>query len=322
MAFTLRVLFNGLCAYVPNTEEERGMRVLLIDGRAPGVASNGKGHVSHIPAIRFNAADLDPDRRQPAFRYDYSSQDAEPRGAWFLNGDDLELRVDGKPLPDGPLKVRHEGTEEDFGLVPNVQQIYPESEGLEVREECLDNQITRLADIGLVGRMRLQGGRVGAFAGGKDRTYISSDEYTFTGVPTGHRQRMAACVYFETEVAGEAVEFHSRQRGHGPIFRPANGERLDILIENEPPMELMGSKPDEEDLEYDFELVYNIAKNRPQELRIPIPAAAAMARAKAASREAGILSRPLCPPIVYQPSREAASHGGYPPLVYRSSPLA
>ena len=305
MAFTLRILFNGLCAYVPNTEEERGMRVLLIDGRAPGVASNGKGHVSHIPAVRFNASDLDPDSRQPAYRYDYSSQDPEPRGAWLLNGDDLELRVDDKPLPDGPLKVQHGGTEEDFGLVPNVQQIYPESGGLEVRDECLDNNVKRLADVGLVGRIRLQGGRVGAFPGGPDRSYISADEYTFSGLTSGHRQRMAACVYFETEIEGDAVELYSRQRGHGPIFRPAAGGRLEILIENEPPMDLMGSKPDEDDLEYDFELVYNIAKNPPQELRIPIPAAAAVAKAEAASRQAGLASPLLCPPGVYNPEDAA-----------------
>lgn len=299
MAFTLRILFNGLCAYVPNTEEERGMRVLLIDGRAPGVASNGKGHVSHIPAIRFNVSDLDPDGRQPAWRYDYSSQDPEPRGAWLLNGDDLELRVDGQPLPEGPLEVRRE-TDEDFSQVPNVQQIYPESDGLEVRDECLDNNLKRLADVGLVGRIRLQGGRVGAFPGGPDRSYISADEYTFSGLSNGFRQRMAACVYFETEVEGDSIELYSRQRGHGPILRPSAGDRLEILIENEPPMDLMGSKPDEDDLEYDFELVYNVAKNPPREMRIPIPAAAAVAKAEAASRQASA-ENVFCPPSVYNP---------------------
>lgn len=39
--------------------------------------------------------------------------------------------------------------------------------------------IPRLGDVGLVGRLRLQAGVVGAYDG-QDRQYISADEFMFT----------------------------------------------------------------------------------------------------------------------------------------------
>lgn len=303
MAFTARVLFNGLCAFVPNTEESRGMRVLLIDGRAPGLAPNGKGHVSHVPAVRFRPADLDPDLKQPAFRYDYSSQDPEPRGAWMLAGDDLELRVDGEPLPPGPLRVRRDGTDLDFDGVPSMRDIYPDRGGLEVQDACLEGGLTRLSDAGLVGRIRLHGGEVGVYPGDDRRCFLSAEEYVFTGSPSTERHRLAACAYFDVEVAGETLEVHSRQRGHGPVFRPADGERLELMIENEPPMDLMGSKPDESSIDYDFELLYRVAKDLPPEPRLPMLAVAAVS---GASRAAGYPHGGAeCADIQYNDSEEA-----------------
>ena len=75
MSFTLRTLTMGLLAYVRNTEEHKGMRVLVSDGRAPGMASSGEAQVSHIPHVQFNVADLAQDHKQPAYRLCSSSED-------------------------------------------------------------------------------------------------------------------------------------------------------------------------------------------------------------------------------------------------------
>ena len=158
------ILFDGLCILVPNTEESKGMRVLMIDARAPGVASNGESQVSHIPSVRFNLADLVPGRRQPSYRVEYAGEESVPRGQWYLNGDDLEIRVGGEGLPDEPLTVLHSHPSRDFSLIPSMKAIYPDHGGVDVREECLDNNLKRLTDAGVGGPAAPQGrsrGRLG-----------------------------------------------------------------------------------------------------------------------------------------------------------------
>src|SRR6185295_7683205 len=309
MAFTLRILFDGLCVFVPNTEETKGVRVLMIDARAPGVASNGDGQVSHIPSLRFPLADLSPDAKQPSYRIEYSSQDPVPRGQWYLNGDDLQILANGKPLPDRLLTVLRRHPTQDFDLVPSMRVIYPETDGVSVRDECLSNDLVRLADAGLVGRLRLQAGTLGVWDGADGR-YVSSDEYMFTGNPTRHRQRIASRTFFETEIDASEVEIFSRQRGHGIVLRPADGERVEIVIENQPPMDLMSAKPEDPDVDWDFELNYLVAKDAPKPFRLPIRAAAAWARlqeaapAEAPSVAAGIREKP-CSGTHFSPSEEA-----------------
>jgi hypothetical protein len=324
MAFKLRIFFDGLCILVPNTEESRGMRVLMIDARAPGVASNGENQVSHIPSVRFNLPDLAPGRRQPSYRVEYAGEESVPRGQWYLNGDDLEIRVDGQGLPDEPLTVLRSHATRDFSLIPSMKAIYPEFGGVEVRDECLDDGLKRLTDAGLVGRLRLKAGILGAWDG-HDGRYISSDEYMFSGNPALHRQRLASRTFFETEVTGQEVEIFSRQRGHGLVLRPENGEIVELLFENQPPAGLMTAKPADPNADYDFELVYLIAKDPPYPLRIPVLAAAAWEAASAASSlgpsgEAAVSSRVICPGTSYNPNSEAApSNPRCPPAAYNPS---
>ncbi|MFL6262354.1 MAG: hypothetical protein ACJ76Y_21865 [Thermoanaerobaculia bacterium] len=321
MAFKLRILFDGLCILVPNTEESKGMRVLMIDARAPGVASNGENQVSHIPSVRFKLADLVPGRRQPSYRVEYAGEESVPRGQWYLNGDDLEIRVDGHGLPDEPLKVLHSHPTRDFSLIPSMKAIYPEYGGVDVREECLDNNLTRLTDAGLVGRLRLKAGAVGAWDG-HDGRFISSDEYMFSGNPARHRQRLSSRTFFEADIVGEEVEIFSRQRGHGLVLRPENGAELEILFENQPPAGLMTAKPADPNADYDFELVYLIAKNPPLPLRIPVLATAAWEASALSglSGEAGAYDRVICPGTSYNPNNEASvDNPKCPPVTYNSN---
>jgi hypothetical protein len=321
MSFKLRILFDGLCILVPNTEESKGMRVLMIDARAPGVASNGENQVSQIPSVRFNLTDLVPGRKQPSYRVEYAGEESVPRGQWYLNGDDLEIRVNGQGLPDEPLKVLHSHPTRDFSLIPSMKAIYPEYGGVDVREECLDNNLTRLTDAGLVGRLRLKAGVVGAWDG-HDGRFISSDEYMFSGNPARHRQRLASRTFFEADITGEEVEIFSRQRGHGLVLRPENGERIEILFENQPPAGLMTAKPADPNADYDFELVYLIAKNPPLPLRIPVLATAAWEASALSgpSGEAGAYDRVICPGSSYNPNSEAGLTGPKcPPGVYNPS---
>ncbi|MFL6262353.1 MAG: hypothetical protein ACJ76Y_21860 [Thermoanaerobaculia bacterium] len=324
MSFKLRILFDGLCILVPNTEESKGMRVLMIDARAPGVASNGENQVSHIPSVRFNLTDLVPGRKQPSYRVEYAGEESVPRGQWYLNGDDLEIRVNGQGLPDEPLKVLHSHPTRDFSLIPSMKAIYPEYGGVDVREECLDNNLMRLTDAGLVGRLRLKAGVVGAWDG-HDGRFISSDEYMFSGNPARHRQRLASRTFFEADIEGEEVEIFSRQRGHGLVLRPENDEKIEILFENQPPAGLMTAKPADPNADYDFELVYLIAKNPPLPLRIPVLATAAWEASAASalsgpSGEAG-LSGPKCPPAIYNQNSEAGVYDRLicPAVSYNSS---
>src|SRR5207245_4018246 len=58
-------------------------------------------------------------------------------------------------------------------------------------------RITRLGDVGLVGRLRLQAGVVGAYDG-QDRQYISADEFMFTQdleEETHHETGALSCFY-------------------------------------------------------------------------------------------------------------------------------
>jgi hypothetical protein len=86
-----------------------------------------------------------------------------------------------------------------------------------------------------VGRLRLQAGVVGAYDG-QDGQYISADEFMFTHSPSRRRQQLASCVVFETTIDAPTVELYSRQWGQGLVFRPREGQEVEMLIENEPPV--------------------------------------------------------------------------------------
>ena len=274
MAFTLRLLFLGLCAHVPNKVAGKPMRVLIIDGRAPGLSSPQTGsrpHVSHVPSVRFNIADLDEQATEMNYYVYYNAKEKNPKGMWVLNGDDLEVKINGESLPDGDLTVHTEG-ENSLFLIPTLKNIYPETGGLRVNKKCLDDSIEDLTEAGLVGRIKLKNGVVGTYAGEMGE-HISPDEHTFTGVPNGFKQRVADCVFYETQVEAENVEIFSKQLGQALVLRPSDGKVVEVIIENEPTRGIEMVKPGcnkGERTDGDFELLYRIAEQQPKDLRVPV----------------------------------------------------
>lgn len=293
MGFKFKSNFLGLCVFVPNTDLNKSMRVLLIDGRAPGKTSNGLNHVSHRPALRFNLADIVEGSLPTDCEIIYSAADRSYFGQWYFNGDDLEIKVDGQALPDRELQILRAPFQADFSHIPTADQIYPELGGLDVRSACLADGID-LVDAGLVGRMRLTAGRMGAYAG-KNGEHISKEKFTFTGLNNNYRQHLASGASFETEIAGETVELYSRQRGERFILRPADGKCVEVFIENLPPRGIENAKPQAGDTDIDFQLVYNIAQQQPPQLRVPVRAGMGPE-----------MPRPLlCGGMVYNPADEA-----------------
>ncbi|MBI4853439.1 MAG: hypothetical protein HY819_16720 [Acidobacteria bacterium] len=292
MSFKLQIKFFGLCAFVPNTKLDKSMRVFLIDARAPGVASSGVHHVSHVPAIKFSLADLVLSENQPFFLIQSNSENSSSRGQWTFNGDDLEIRVNGKVLPQDSLKVLDTKDKKNFYLVPSTKNIYPEIGGLAVKEECFLEEET-LNTVGIAARLQLTTGSIGT----NPTEYISTDEYYFAPSPSTnkHKQKIASCTMYEVEIDSNEVEIFSKRTKQSLVFSPQNGEKLELSISNIPPEGLEAVKMDDPENTIDFELAYLIAKQYPSIPRIPARSAIGPEYPKPL----------LCASIIYNPDPNA-----------------
>ncbi|MEW6733928.1 MAG: hypothetical protein AB1489_21555 [Acidobacteriota bacterium] len=286
MPFTLRLLFSGLCVYVPNTEKPC-LRVLLIDARAPGVASNGKNHVSHVPAVRFAIKDLAQAKGLGKKQADYylhpDSKLDQPQGMWILNGDELEILINGNTIPEPTLGTTAISSDA-LSLLPDMRKIYPDTNGLEVKEECFDGDLDK-DGIGIVARIRLKAGEIGIYNGhsyaprdkfGKPVAFISQSEYKFISTDlrpieyNTHQQRLASCCYYEINVEAENVELFSKNSRTSLMFTPNNGSLVEVMLENVPPVGLEMARPSDENVDIDFELIYSIAKTLPTHRLVPV----------------------------------------------------
>lgn len=293
MSFKLQIKFSGLCAFVPNTKEEKSMRVFLIDARAPGIASNGVRHVSHLPAIKFNLADVVSGENQPFFFIQSNSENNIPIGQWVLNGDDIGITVDGKSLPLNKLQVLKTEDQKNLYLVPSTKNIYPELGGLSVKDDCFIDE-ENLSKFGIAARLQLTDGSVGTYAG-LESEYISIDEYYFSPSTNNYKQRIASSVVYEVNIDSKDIKVFSKRTNQGFTFSPKNGKTLELSISNIPPDGLEAIKMDDPENTIDFELAYLIAKENPSILRIP-----------ARSPLGPEYPRPLlCAPIIYNPDDRA-----------------
>src|SRR5690242_19210536 len=91
MSFTWRVLFDGLCGFVPNTAGDR-MTVLLPNLRIPTTSRRGTKLLPHAPVIQFRLEDLELDDATPAFEV-LSGFGGPDVGLLFLDGCDVSFEV-------------------------------------------------------------------------------------------------------------------------------------------------------------------------------------------------------------------------------------
>jgi hypothetical protein len=283
----LKVRFLGLFAYVPAKQKDQPLHVLGIDARAPGIGSDGGKQVSHLTSLNFDVENLATDREQPEFRYSYKP--GEPmQGQWNIAGHDLEIRVNGKPLANTPLTLVKRGNDRKISLLPSMQALYPELGGLAVKRSCFTNADPLTA--GLTMRMPLQAGQLGACAG-KNGEYLTREEFELGPAGNVRKTRLTSCAEYETVLDATEIEIYSQQLEKGFVFRPTNGNTLELTFANMPPEGLGEAKPFHTERETDFELVYSIAQNRPVELRVPVRSAMA-----------GEYPYPyLCPGAVFNP---------------------
>src|SRR5438477_4090643 len=118
MSIELVIRILGLFGLVPNLYRSRSMCVLGVEEMAPGIASDGTKQVSHHTFIKFNMEDMVADLEHPFFYIHHASYVEKPEGQWFLNNDDLEIRVGNSPLTEGGLTILRSGDNRDFSLIP------------------------------------------------------------------------------------------------------------------------------------------------------------------------------------------------------------
>ncbi len=267
MAFTLNLIFRGLCIFVPNKNGSEttasSISVLLPDATTP----NSYTHMPHIPLLKVNINNLDKDSELKTT-------------CWHILNDDLELRVNGSNLleavnTDVTIANTRMDTEnmEVFHFIPHMNRIYSDHNppGLEVKDECMDWSINP-AKAGLASRIQLKGGRIGAYLNSE---HISYQEYKFASPATNgtsyQQKGLADGVLFKLFVDADKLTIFSRQRKEGITLRPVEGEstvKLDITNGMLKPRHeyLKLGEPD-----LDFELVYQVAKSLPEnDIRLPI----------------------------------------------------
>src|ERR1051326_7785083 len=111
MSSKFRLTFRGLCAFVPNSEEEKTMWVLMID---PHSIPEHSEHREHEAYVRFHKSTLDK------ATVELTPPDSEGYYKWMLNGDDLRIKVNGKELPSDSVKPKEiiiKGGDDDFSLI-------------------------------------------------------------------------------------------------------------------------------------------------------------------------------------------------------------
>lgn len=309
MPFTLRLLFSGLCAFVPKEDDNNqlAMYALLIDARSPGLArgnSNYK-HVSHVPAVRFKTdptsyredeSSLPPDK----FFLHPGSSPNDLEGMWVLDKDDLVLQINTVPvptenIPQGGGLVDAGGNRSFIAHAQKTSDIYNTnigdlSNGLDVNAALLTGSIISP----LVARVGFSNGTIGVYNGDTYRPLDDTGQrvpyiYRGSGGAPGvrfsnsndvakpvnpHKQDLQTCVFVEFSVPDIRTPSGSNLPGKFVIgaggkfvtFSASNGSEVEVMIENGPPLGIVGAN---QSTDYDFELVYEVAKQKPSVLRVP-----------------------------------------------------
>lgn len=152
MAYTLRIVFGGLCALVPR-EMDNKLEVLLVNTQNSRASRLSNKPPLHYPMLTFNLRDLS------------GGGPAATQGIWRLQFEDLSISAQSvsKPLEFGNLSVVQSGGTKgntDFSWIPSLQSICPGAG--KVEPDCLAaNPSTDLASAFILARLSLDKGLAG-----------------------------------------------------------------------------------------------------------------------------------------------------------------
>lgn len=257
--YKLMVMFEGLCAFVYN-DIKKAMSVLLIDGRIPGVSSEGKRFLVHVPSIQVNINDLvgttmEEKLKTSNFDFIRTLPDESREAVWALDKDDVYIKPENGSLLGEELQL----TETFENHIPTMSNLH--SGGISVNPKCFEDPFS----VGLVAKMRFVSGKV--FPG-----QLLEDNFEFD---EGVKKRFSRQVIFELEFDTDIITFAARKDDQDQnIFKIQLKKDAPVVvkIQNMPPsikesfdyLPAIDFKPD-----FDFELVYKIAHQDQGILRLP-----------------------------------------------------
>jgi hypothetical protein len=265
-SFILRILFNGLIAFIPSDNGQE-VTVLLLNVDHGSHTSDGAALAQHKPLLLARAGNCTGDCTTndsdiAGFIYaDKSSNQAVSSleaaladgGAWDLTGADLSLRKVGSnpDLPSLVIRDNVRGTvnnapqiipttsteREDFSWIADMQQICPS--GCTLNEDVLD----AVPPSNLVAaRFRVRSGKVFTYAVarmGSDVTPVHFTRLDGQGSASSYTQAIATWVGADIEIEGDSVELLDERLDNGSnrsmVLGPDSNGKVEIAVLNLPP---------------------------------------------------------------------------------------
>jgi hypothetical protein len=321
MAFDFRIVFSGICAFVPNPDGSfdepanrkdhfKKVSILLPDLLSAGMASGGTPRDGHVPTLELDRGqgwtgdrdvDLVAPKRQAKKDIYYLNQErvwfeiggGEPGGIEVLN-------FDKKPAvpPEGPLS---EEQARFFWWVPKMERVAPGSET--ANQSLLREDPKTIASIVEIhrGRLSVPDGSI---------SFSPVEFKAVGGASKGVRQKIAYRVAVDVkQVTSVRIFFQTLDGSQPPKTRSLllndEGRNVEIAIKNREVHDLLGVRVPKDtsagSVDVDFQTYYRLANQKIVDQLIPhgpeIEAAAFAAVIKADPQ--GLSLGGVCPPTAF-----------------------
>ena len=290
-SFVLRILFNGLMAFVPNADGTEVTVLLLNTDNHAIHTSDGSAVPPHKPMILTRAGNCTgtcPKRDAAIADFIFKGSSASAAadaleaalgnngGAWILNGSDIEFRkgdANDPALPALSLRTGLRTTiipttsteREDTSWIPNLKQLC--AGGCTLNSAVLGNN----PPAGLIAaRIRVRNGSVFTYSVariGGDVTPVQFQRLDGTGSGSSV-QAIASMVGVDLQVTGSSIEIaessFSGSAGRTMRLEPDSNGKVEVLVLNIPPF-VPPASPDNEAPEVGrhFEAFYDLLQNPP-----------------------------------------------------------
>jgi hypothetical protein len=284
MGFKLRIVIDGLCAFVPNKTRTR-MKVLLLNSMTPeasgaGMSSGMSAVPYHYPTLRIPRDYYSYDYSTP-YRADFQTDDYLN---FFIAWEDIFIRYHhGYPLyifngrRPGSVEPSSPREERDFSWVVEVAQVYPDA----VTEPLL---LTPSPPRNLLmGRLNLDHGNIRTAEVAKygGRNVIFEFAYGKHYQPITFTQAMATKVLYSLKIPHDWVDLCLVRFGDGGIASrertiricAGDSDRVTLQLRNVPLEDLLGLPPtDPSDLGLGhYGVLYRTLHPVPEDPPIPRP---------------------------------------------------